>query len=645
MSSIKKRIEESVGLSSKKDEKLYDYITKKEIPNKPENREAKVVIEERLNKEYLYPLEEMQPEFPIQKGSVLIGFADIVVFHNSTDLSQENIKVIVECKRKDRKDGIEQLKSYLAGCKSAEYGVWFNGNDITYIKRLERSPHWKEIPNIPRRGEDLGLPDKSSLKEATELVKVFETCHNYIYANDGLLKDKVFNEILKILFIKIMDERDYTTTVAKFGITEREYDEIIDGKQNDFESRINGLFNKAKMNYKDIFPQNERLELKLSTLAFVVGQLQYFDLSHSSRDVKGLAFQKFVYAHQRGDRGEFFTPDPIIELTVNMLKPQMDEIVLDPACGTGGFLVAALKYVENNLKKTILNPVDLEKAKTDYAINKLRGIDFNPDLVRVSKMRMILEEDGHTGIFHANSLETIDKIRESALKCGALNVEPNTVNVILTNPPFGKKGKVTEKGILSQYKLGRKYKKQGEELICTKEILDEQVPDVLFIERCYELLAPGGRMGIVLPDGILSGPKMQFVRDFIFSHFKVVGIISLPYETFIPHGANVKASILLLVKIAHNTASNDACVENNESCDVVSADINNTIQINDYNTFMAEIEKIGYQGNKNGTLIYKTDDKGNFILDCNGEKILDEDVSDVLEQWESYTTQDEVWKV
>ncbi|WJA60039.1 type I restriction enzyme HsdR N-terminal domain-containing protein [Staphylococcus aureus] len=316
MSNIKTTLETSVGLE-KDNDKLFDYITELEIQNTPENREAKVVIEERLHKEYKYELDQMTPEYGIQKGSVRIGHADVVIFHDSKDKSQENIKIIVECKRKNRRDGIEQLKTYLAGCESAEYGVWFNGEDIVYIKRLKKAPHWKTVFNIPRNGENLGLPEKNSLSPATELVKIFEICHNHVYANDGHLKDKVFNEMLKILFIKLMDERNHTSRIADFGITEQEYDEILNHKENDFKVRINNLFNKAKNNYQDIFNPNEKINLKLSTLAFVVGQMQNFDLSHSSRDVKGLAFQKFVYAHQRGDRGEFFTPDPIIELAVN----------------------------------------------------------------------------------------------------------------------------------------------------------------------------------------------------------------------------------------------------------------------------------------------------------------------------------------
>ena len=625
MSTIKTNIENSIGVSANEDEKLFDYITKKEIPNKPENREAKVVIEERLHKEYGYSLDEMQPEYAVRKGSVLIGNADVVIFHNSNDYSQENVKIIVECKRKNRKDGVEQLKTYLAGCQSAEYGIWFNGNEIIYIKRLKKSPHWKVVYNVPRKGEDLGLPEKSSLIAASELVKVFETCHNHIYANDGHLKDKVFNEMLKVLFIKMMDERDYTSKTAKFGITEKEYDELLDNKVNDFENRIVDLFDKAKDNYKDIFGKEEKINLKLSTLAFVVGQLQYYDLSHSSRDVKGLAFQKFVYAHQRGDRGEFFTPDPIISLAVTMINPQMNEIVLDPACGTGGFLVAALKHVEDELKSSGISPVDFEKAKTNFALNKLRGIDFNPDLVKVSKMRMMLEDDGHTGIFHANSLELMEKININALLAGAKDIGEKAAEIILTNPPFGKKGTITDKEILNQFTLAKLNKNEKEASTKVNNTLDEQVPDVLFIERCYHFLRDFGRIAIVLPDGLLSGPKMQYVRDFIFLHFKVIAIISLPYETFIPHGANVKASLLIMQKLS---------------------DMNiKKITKKGYNTFLADIEKIGYQGNKNGTLIYKTDEKGAFIYDENNKKILDEDISEVVEKWNQYLTENVgVWE-
>jgi type I restriction enzyme M protein len=240
-------------------------------------------------------------------------------------------------------------------------------------------------------------------------------------------------------------------------------------------------------------------------------------------------------------------------------------------------------------------------------------------------MRMMLEDDGHTGIFHANSLETMDKISQNALLAGAKDIGEKSAEIILTNPPFGKKGTITEKEVLNQYTLAKQNKYEKDSSTKENSSLDEQVPDVLFIERCYHFLRNYGRIAIVLPDGILSGPKMQFVRDFVFSHFKVVAIISLPYETFIPHGANVKASLLIMQKLSDEN-------------------IKKLIK-KGYNTFLADVERIGYQGNKNGTLIYKTDEKGAFIYDDKKEKILDEDISEVIEKWNQYLIDNvEVWE-
>ena len=624
MSTVTDVIESSVGLEHTEDEKLFDYITKSEIQNTPENREAKVVIEERLHKEYGYDIDQMLPEFRVQKGSTLIGPADVVIFNDSKAKTQDNIFAIVECKRKDRSDGIEQLKTYLAGVESAQYGIWFNGDDIVYIRRLKKAPHWKLTYNIPRKGEPLGLPRKDSLKPATELVKVFESCHNHIYVNDGHLKDQVFNEMLKILFIKLMDEKDYTSQICKFGITEKEFDEIQEGNENEFKERIEKLLLLAKSQHKDIFSKDETINLKLSTLAFVVGQLQNYDLSHSSRDIKGLAFQKFVYAHQRGDRGEFFTPDPIIDLAVKIISPNMNQVVMDPACGTGGFLVASMKHVENNLRGVIKDPVDYEKAKTNFALKNLIGIDFNPALVRVSKMRMILEEDGHTGIFHSNSLVDMNMIKSSAKTASSPNVDYDSVQIVLTNPPFGKKGKVTEKQILKAFDLGHKWIKKNGKYEKTEKVIDSQVPDILFIERCLGFLDEGGRLGIVLPDAILSGPSLQYVRDFILSKSKLVAVVSLPYSTFIPHGANVKASILFLQKL------------NSKKLKYLNS--------KDYQVFMADIEEIGYEGNKNGTITYLMDDYGEYIRDKNGKKIVREDVTQAIEGWNNYCEHHTAWE-
>ena len=599
-----------------------DYITGEYIPGKPENIEAKIVFEERLHKEYDYDLNQMQPEFKIQKGSALIGPADIVVFHDGKDKIQDNIYIVVECKRKERTDGIQQLKTYLAPLSSAKYGVWFNGVETVYIKKLDKAPHFKFVPNIPKNGETLELPKKSELKPATELKSVFETCHNYIYANEGLLKEKVFNEALKILFLKIVDEKDYSSSIAKFGVTEEENDLLLEGKGGTFISRMEELFKEVKRRYGDVFTSDERINLKPVTLGFVVGQLMYFDLRRTPADVKGTAFQTFVYAHQRGERGEFFTPEPIVKLMVDMLNPKSNEMVLDPACGSGGFLVSAMKHVWLQLEGKIKDAAELKEAQLSYAVDNIRGMDFNPDLAKVSKMRMVLEDDGHTGVFSANALDDFETISKTAHEMGATKVRKGRFNVILTNPPFGTKGKVTNREILSSFDLGHKWKLNRETGHWEKEsrLSDGQVPDILFIERCLDYLDDRERMGIVIPDGDLTNSTLGYLMQWIKNKARILAVVSLPQETFIPHGAGVKASVLFLQKLPVKELAK--------------------LKENDYSVFMGIIEKIGYD--IRGKKICKRNERGEMINE-KGEvvykpedAVTDEDVRDVIEAFREF---------
>jgi len=254
----------------------------------------------RLIQEYEYPKEWIKTEFEIQKGSKRIAPADIVVFRDGKSKDQENIWIIVETKRKERSDGIEQLKTYLSPCKGAKFGIWFNGQDIAYLEVLDYPPYFRDVLKIPKCGETtIHLPEKKDLKPAPELRSIFETCHNYIYANEGLLKEKVFNEVLKLIFIKMVDEKGISGK-CEFGITSEEEEEIKEGKPSVFIDRITKLFEEVKSNYSDVFDQNEKINLKPITLAFVVSQLQEYSLIETKADVKGTTFQTFVYAHQKG---------------------------------------------------------------------------------------------------------------------------------------------------------------------------------------------------------------------------------------------------------------------------------------------------------------------------------------------------------
>jgi len=604
---------------------IKDFLTNRLIRSTPEEQVRQIMLM-RLVQEYEYPKEWIKTEFEIQKGSKKIGPADIVVFRDGKSKDQENIWIIVETKRKERSDGIEQLKSYLAPCLNAKFGIWFNGNDIAYIEVIRKGDKYEfndKALKIPKCGETtIHLPEKKDLKPAPELRSIFETCHNYIYANEGLLKEKVFNEVLKLIFIKMVDEKRISAK-CEFGITSEEEEEIKEGKPSVFIDRITKLFEEVKSRYSDVFDQNERINLKPITLAFVVSQLQEYSLIETKADVKGTAFQTFVYAHQRGERGEFFTPHPIVELAVEMLDPKDDEKFIDPACGSAGFLVNGMNYIKEKFIKE--RPDKKSKANEflkEYAHAHIAGIDINPDLSKVAKMHMILYDDGHTGIFCANSLLPFEELEDISTKSGvprSLRPYPNWFDVLMTNPPFGSKGKITDRRILKQFELGYKWKqdKTTGKWIKTDELQNGQVPDILFIERCLQLLKDGGRMAIVLPDGNLNNSSLGYVREFIQQKARILAVVSMPVGTFMHAGVNPKTSVLFLQKL------------NEEKL--------NKLKKENYPIFMAVVEKIGYDLNsKTPKVMFKKDEKGEIIKDEKGEPIIDTDIPEIISAFKEF---------
>ncbi|MBU4189961.1 MAG: N-6 DNA methylase [Candidatus Thermoplasmatota archaeon] len=606
-------------LEPKKKGYVTDYATGRQLRERPEE-ESRQIFEKRLVDEYGYSKNQLEIEFLIQKGSKRIGPADIVVFRDNKK-TFDNIYIIVETKRKEIKDGLDQLKSYLSPT-SAEFGVWFNGKDMpVYLQNLKKAPYFRGVPDIPKKGEtleDVGLYQKKDLVPATELRSVFEVCHNYIYANEGLLKEKTFNEVLKLIFIKMADEKK-SDPKCEFRITDKELKELEEGKENGFTDRILNLFKDVKTRYSDVFDQNERINLKPLTIAFIVSQLQKYSLINTEADVKGTAFQTFVYAHQRGERGEFFTPHPIVELAVKMLNPKDNEKFIDPACGSGGFLVKGMNYIKEKFISD--NPHRKNKANDflkEYAHAYISGIDINPDLAKVAKMHMILYDDGHSGIFAENSLDDFDKLLKTAQTMGvprAIQPRPNTFQVLMTNPPFGTKGKVTSKRILENFELGYKWKKEKDGTWKkTNKIMDGQVPDIMFIERCLQLLDNHGRMAIVLPDGDLTNSSLEYIREFIKQKARVLAVVSLPPETFIPHGTGVKASVLFLQKLSEEELEN--------------------LKEKDYPIFMAICEKIGYD--VRGRTLYKKDEKGELIRDEKEKRIVDRDINEIVDGFENF---------
>ena len=443
----------------------------------------------------------------------------------------------------------------------------------------------------------LSFSEHPSLEKNDGLLRVFEDIHNHIYANDGLSPEQALDETIKILFLKIFDEKNKK---FEFKISPTEYKNVLDGKNDqDFSDRLRDLQQGTFDFFSNLFEKGEKIKLKNSTLGFVVNKIQNIDLLNSSNDVKGLAFQKFIHTSQRVGRGQFFTPEQVINLCVEIIQPQADEIVLDPACGSGGFLSSALKYVSIN---------QTDRAKK-FAKENIYGIEINRTAAKIAKMRMILDGDGFSNIAQHDSLSEWSSLDLELNRTNgkANKTYQNFFDIILTNPPFGTQGRIADKSVLRNFDLGYKWDEVDGTYIKTNEQLNGQVPEILFIERCLKFLKPGGRMAMVLPNGDFENSSLAYLRHYIAGIAEVFAVIKLPQETFIPSGTGVKTSIIFLNK------------KNGE--DVIKK------------IFFSQVTKLGYSGNKNGSLIYRKDEIGNTIKNKVGGLQIDEDISDVISSY------------
>jgi type I restriction enzyme M protein len=366
------------------------------------------------------------------------------------------------------------------------------------------------------------------LSKEDNLLRKFEEIHDYIYANDGLSPQQTLEEFVKILFIKIFDENE---KLNQFTISTEEWNELKTGKAvKSIIEKISKLFEKTKEAYQDIFDIDDRIKISNIALGFTINKLQGISLLNSSQDAKGLAFQKFLSHHEKDGRGQFFTPEPVIDFCVAMMQPKPNDTIIDPACGSGGFLMSSLKYLQNNN----------DKLNTKKVVSKnLFGLDINKSIARIAKMKLLLEANGNINILCTNSLEDLD-----TLKLSLANSEG--FDLVLANPPFG--AKITNTNTLSKFDLGYKWSNHDKEFYKTKSIYPNQNAEILFIERCLQLLKEGGRMGIVLPNGNFENPSLEYLRYYIKLKAKILAIVNLPQETFIPFGTGVKTSLLFLEK-------------------------------------------------------------------------------------------------
>lgn len=601
--------------------KLLDFIDGSTQRDETPEEYVRQEIAKSLVREYTYAKNDIAVEFTLRLGSKKPR-ADLVVFTPNHEHVQSRAYIIVECKARtvkpsDRKEGVGQLHSYMAACPNVVYGMWTNGLERFCYRRMERAGAvtFEEIPDIPPFGkneDDSDRPAFGQLKPASSdaLLFAFRRCHNYIAGNQGLQKPEAFWEVLKLIFCKIHDERSSDEVQFYASAHERHG---VNGPLK-VKGRLDRLFGVVKAEYPTIFKNSENIDLQPLVLAYIVTQLQMYSLLESDIDVKGRAYEEIVGSNLRGDRGEFFTPRNICQMAVVMLDPGEKSLILDPACGTGGFLITAMNHVIAKISQAETKKGGsigrIESATRQrvqaFAQRRIVGIDLNPNLVKASKMNMVMNNDGAGGLHQGNSLASSATWHDDLR---ALNLW-GKVDLLFTNPPFGSKIPVDDPSVLEKYDLGHgwSYDEAADEWNMGQGLQRSQPPEILFIERCVRFLKPEtGRMAIVLPDGILGSPGLGYVREWILRQTRVLASIDLHPDTFQP-SVSVQTSVLVLQR------------KSEPMIDVETA----AKRKNDYPVFMALANHVGHD--KRGNRTYVRDSKGNELIEQVEELVADYEV-------------------
>lgn len=578
-------------------------------PNTPEEH-VRQNYARKLYHEYGYDKDLLIFNAPIQIGSET-KFADIAVYQTvkaAIRKDQGGIRVIVETKAADEKSGQAQLKSYIFA-SAAEGGVWVNETDApVYLHRS--GSKLEEWPNIPHRSEDwdaIGKHKKSQLRPPHNLVETFKRCHNALY-KVGIDSDDLAMDMVRIILAKYQDEQNPGET-CEFRCTASEL-QTADGRRKVAE-RVRLLFQKVRDESPTVFDKHETISAGDREIATIVSELQDFrfvadEESDDIYDVVGAAYEVYVGSHLKGDRGQYFTHRIMVQLLVRLVDPEETDVILDPAMGSGGFLISAMRHVTRKIMQSDRNKSTKTKAVYKFR-NRIYGIDKSPKLVKVARTNMVLASDGHSGLVRGDSLEPTGKLPRE--------FQPKTIppSIVLTNPPFGATAehKITadrDPQILEQFELGHAWRRNDDgELVPTQALTGEGVPpEYLFVERCIKWVQPGGRIGIVVPRGILDNDKALPVRLLILRETRVLAVVNCHDDTFKPH-TDAKAALLVLERKKTQAARED-----------------------NYSIFMAISQGIGHNGV--GEPIYKTDNKGDELI-VDGQPVLDHDADDIYAAW------------
>ena len=593
------------ALSKNEEEKLvYNEKTNKSSPEEIV-RQLYLV---KLTKHYKYSKSLIELEKTIHFGREKNDSkrADIVVYRPDGITP----KIIVEVKSPFQDNDVQQLKSYL-NAEGAPIGVAVNGRTRVILYRPYPKEFDDTLDDIPASDEEVEdvLAKRKTLKDLREddLKETIKTLEELVLANSG---QDSFEEIFKLIYAKLYDEKEALNRSSE----ELHFRKSPTGKPAETKRIIDKLFEEAKEEWPDVFDKATSIKLNAEHLSVCVGELQDVKLFGSSLRIIDEAFEYLLPDVAKAKKGQFFTPRVVIDMCVKMLNPRKKEYVIDTACGSAGFLIHTMQYVWKSLKSA--------DSKKEYAGRYLWGIDFDEKSTKISRAIMLIAGDGKSHIFKASSLDTRewsatlkDEIIKRNLAREYDDYERNLINkktleflefdLLLANPPFA--GEIKEKHLLSQYYLGKN----------SKGKLQTKVErHLIFIERNLNFVKDGGRLAIVLPQGIFNNTSQEYIRKFIMSRARILGVVGLHVNSFKPH-TGTKTSVLFLQK----WGKEDFDEFGNPS-------------LNDYPIFFAT-QRQSFKDNS-GNYIFEKDEEGNLVKDEYGNPKYLSDLDEIAEAFVSW---------
>ena len=556
----------------------YTFQNKQRNYNNPEEKvQAETFL--RLILDYKYPVNRIKQFVPVTMGSE-VKEADIVVYEDDLCMIPH---ILIECKRQEVSEAeyqqaIEQAYSYAFALPCDIKYVWVtSGIKSDYFEVDKNQNSRNQLPDIPQFGvrdvasykyvyEAQYLPEEAgkqrffdlSVIDQSELTRRFKQAHEALWAGGQLNPSEAFDELDKLIFCKIWDERKPRRMGEPYDfqiITVPKEAEKSETKRRHIENdnlykRVIALYEEGRKKDREVFRDNIRLTPE--KIRTVVGYLESVNLGETDLDSKGRAFETFMGSFFRGNFGQYFTPREIVKFIVDVLPIEHDSKVLDTSCGSGGFLLYALNKVRNkatelypNYAKDVRQHDRWFKYWHDFAEKNLYGIEISEQISRAAKMNMIIHDDGHTNVITSDGLVSDETI---IAKTNNQGFKYGTFDFIITNPPFGSTVRQSEQAYLKTYQLGKKEEDWLAVATPPQNTRDGQSTEVLFIEQDYKFLKEGGYLAIVLPDGILTNSSMQYVRTQIEDWFRIVAVVSMPQIAFMANGAGVKSSVLFLKK-------------------------------------------------------------------------------------------------